>query len=160
MPAGWKKEEKGNLLAFIKTDKKKKTWCQIYILKSTASKGDIETDLQSEWQELAVKNYKLANAAAFSAVEESEGWKMKTGMEKFMFNGSESMVMLTTFSGYGRCVSIVAATNSGDYSDVITKFWESIELIKPAQNNSPLQTDTAPLVNSNFAFNTTNFDDG
>src|SRR5699024_6349380 len=50
--------------------------------------------------------------------------------------------------------------NSGDYSDVITKFWESIELIKPVQNNSPLHTDTAPLVNSNFAFNTTNFDDG
>ncbi|HYC29928.1 MAG TPA: hypothetical protein VEB42_13945, partial [Chitinophagaceae bacterium] len=92
--------------------------------------------------------------------EEAEGWKIKTGIQKFVFNKTDAMVMVTTFSGYDRCVSIVAITNTDDYSSEVTHIWESVELVKPSAGSSLTQTTTAPAGNNNFAFSTTNFDDG
>src|ERR1044071_8433803 len=96
-PAGWKSEEKTNLISYTITDSKKNNWCQIFIVKSTVSKGSIEADFESEWQEFAVKNYHPAGAPLSGNVEEAEGWKVKTGMGKFVFNNSDSVVMVTTF---------------------------------------------------------------
>lgn len=150
-PAGWKKEMQTNMTQFTKTNNKKNSWCQIFIAKSTTSKGSIEADFESEWQELVVKNYKPAEAPQTGEVQETDGWKIKAGIGKFIFNNKEAMVMITTASGYGRCVSIVAITNSEDYSSDITSLLESVEMVKPVTNFQ---------VNSEFAYNTTHFDDG
>ena len=81
-PAGWKNEVKNNLTSYTITDRKKNSWCQVFIVRSTISKGSIESDFESEWQELAVKNYKVSGVPVSSDVEEAEGWKVKTGIEK------------------------------------------------------------------------------
>ncbi|NCI47435.1 hypothetical protein [Sediminibacterium soli] len=159
-PAGWKKEEKSNLTAYSMTDNEKNSWCQIFIVKSTVSKGSIGADFESEWQELAVKNYHPSEMSQSDKAEEADGWKIKSGVGKFVFNKSDANIILTTFSGYGRCVSIVAITNSGDYSSATKKFWESIDLVKPSATTPVTPTATDPAVNNHFAFNTTHFDDG
>lgn len=54
-PKGWVKEVKQDLISYSITNKKSKTWCQLNILKSTASKGSIDQDFGSKWQDLIVK---------------------------------------------------------------------------------------------------------
>src|SRR5947208_2869500 len=101
-PAGWKKEEKQNVIVYTKVDNKNKTWCQIGVYKSTVSKGSIENDLRSEWNETAVKQFSITDSMQATETQEAEGWKIKTGSGKFTFNNQPAAVLLTTFSGYDR----------------------------------------------------------
>ena len=128
---GWKKETKENLISYTATNSKKNTWCQIGIYKSTTSKGSIEQDFESEWQLLIAAPYKITDAPQVNEVQEADGWKIKAGAGKFMFNTITSSAMLTTMSGYNRCVSIVAITNSSTYLPAIENFLASVEMKKP-----------------------------
>jgi hypothetical protein len=100
-------------------------------------------------------------------VHETEGWKIKSGGGKFIFNKVNAMALLTTISGYERCVSIVASTNSQIYIDAIQTFLSSIDLKKPQQIGTENKVPVKNAVQANtgakkttFAFNTTNWDDG
>ncbi|HEX7847085.1 MAG TPA: hypothetical protein VF476_14890, partial [Chitinophagaceae bacterium] len=130
----WKEEKAGNITSYATTNKNAASWCRIAIVKSTTSKGNIDTDFESEWQALVVKNYKPTNTAELSEVEEADGWKIKTGSAKFRFNDQDAIAMLTSASGFERCVSIVVTTNSQDYLSEIQSFLESVKLKK---NNNP-----------------------
>ncbi len=159
-PAGWKKEISEDKTTFTVTNNKTKSWCQVFFIKSTISKGNIDADFESEWQELVVKNYAPREAPETGEVQEAEGWKIKAGVGKFVFNNKDASVLITTASGYNRCVSIVVITNSEDYSSDISQVLESVELVKPVTDNPVIQSNTITPVNSKFAFHTTNFDDG
>lgn len=139
-PQGWSKEVKDNLILYTIVDKKNSSWCQVGIIKSTTSKGDIEKDFESEWQELVVKNYKSTEKPEVNEVQETEGWKIKAGSGKFMFNNASAVAMLTTASGYNRCVSIVVVTNSQGYITDVETLLSSIDLVKP-QTNLQQQTN-------------------
>ncbi len=128
---GWKKEVKENVTSYTITNKTTKNWCRINIVKSTISKGNIEKDFENEWQELIVKNYKPTEAPQLNELPETNGWKIKAGGAKFVFNNTEAMVFLTTATGYNRCASIVATTNSQDYVHEIETLLASVDLIKP-----------------------------
>lgn len=159
-PQGWEKQIKENLMLYTITDKKNNSWCQVGIVKSTNSKGSIEADFKSEWNELAVKNYNPTGEPQSGEVEEADGWKIKTGTGKFVFKNKDAVVMLITASGYQRCMSIIVITNSENYNAAITKTLESVEMVKPSNKTLPEQAITISSVKNNFAFNTTNFDDG
>ena len=80
--------------------------------------------------------------------------------------------MLTTASGYERCVSIVAVTNNEYYLKDVQELIASVDLMKPgvtsqANETSNVQTEhhnnvntTLPVKKDGFAFTTSNFDDG
>lgn len=129
-PKAWKKETTENTISYITVNKNNNTWCRIGIIKSSGSKGSIELDFESEWQELIIKNYKPADAPQLNEVQEANGWKIKGGTAKFIFNNSQAMVFLTTATGYNRCVSIVAVTNTQDYLKDIEAFLASVTLNK------------------------------
>jgi hypothetical protein len=158
-PKGWKKEVKESLISYSIVNKKSNSWCQIAIVKSTVSKGSIGQDFESEWQELVVKNYKTTGVPELNEVKEAEGWKIRAGGGQFTFNGGNAMAMLTTMSGFSRCVSIVAITNSEEYLKDIDALLSSVDLKKPGiaqTKNEPVR----PAVADGFTFTTTNFDDG
>jgi hypothetical protein len=136
-PAGWKKEVTENIIKFIITNKMNNTWCQIGIIKSTISKGNIEKDFESEWQELVVNNFKPADAPKLNEVHETDGWKIKDGAVKFKFNSADAMAMLTTISGFDRCASIVVTTNSQDYFKDIDALLKSVEFKKMESAKQP-----------------------
>jgi hypothetical protein len=169
-PQGWTKNAEDNFVSYIKTNKKLKSWCRINITKSTISKGSIEADFESEWQDLIVKNYHPTGDRQVNEVLEAKGWKIQAGKSKFIFENKEAMAMLTTASGYDRCLSVVAVTNNQDYLKDVQAFIESIDLIKPdtaathSQNNpQPTDNTEEPAVigkwlktstnNSNYAVN-------
>lgn len=134
----WKRETTENLLSYSITDKKKNTWCQIAILKSTVSKGSIEQDFESEWQELIVKTYKPTDTPMLNEVQPVDNGKSKAGVVKFTFNKSEALAMLTTLTGKNRCASIVATTNSEEYLQTIAQFVGSVKLVKPDSASQPI----------------------
>lgn len=139
-PKGWKKNTEETLISYTTTDAKKNTWCRINIVKSTVSKGSIEKDFENEWQDLVVKNYTPSEKSRESDIQEAEGWKIKAGSSKFIFDGKEAMAMLTTASGYNRCISIVAVTNNKDYVKDVQALIASVDLTKP---------ETASTINKN-----------
>ncbi len=128
---GWKKEVKENVISYTKTDNVKRTWCQIGIYRSTASKGSIEADFDSEWQILIASPYKIQAAPKSGGIQEAEGWKIKVGSGTFSFNNSDSQAILSVMSGNGRVVSIVAINNSQDYLSQIRDLLTSVEVKIP-----------------------------
>ncbi len=141
-PKGWKKEVGENTITYTSSNNKNNTWCQINIVKSTVSKGTIDEDFENEWQELVVKSYNPADAPHLDEAQEANGWKIKAGGAKFVFNNIDAMVFLTTASGYNRCASIIATTNSLDYIKDIEALLASVDLIK-----LEIDTQQAPIAN-------------
>ena len=133
-PKGWVKVTEENLTTFTISNEKNNTWCQIGIIKSTVSKGSIDADFESEWQDLIVKNYKVTDTPNVNNVQEVDGWKIKAGGGKFVFNNSNAMALLTTLTGYSRCVSIVSTTNSQNYIKDIEALLASVDLKRPQAN--------------------------
>ena len=147
-PQGWEKNVEENFISYIITDNESKSWCRINLIKSTISKGNIETDFEGEWQDLIVKNYSLTGDRQENEIQEAEGWKIKAGKSKFVFDNKEATVMLTSASGYQRCLSIVAMTNNDSYIKDIQTLIESIDLVKPdtvATPNNPQPTDNTEV---------------
>jgi hypothetical protein len=142
-PKGWKKEVTENITTYTIIDKKTNNWCQIGIVKSTASKGNVDADFESEWQDLAVRNYKVTEAPELNEIQETDGWKIKTGGANFIFNNSKVMALLTTASGYNRCMSIIATTNNQVYLTNIEALLASVEMEKPAVSAEQTNTNTA-----------------
>lgn len=138
LPATWKKEINETSASYTFTDKQKSTWCRIFIVKSTVSRGSIEADFENEWQELIVKNYNPTDTPQINEINESGSWKIKSGAANFIFNKSDAMAMLSTMSGFERCVSIVAITNSKDYLPQIQSLLASVQLKKPDINPQQL----------------------
>lgn len=161
-PRGWSSEAKSNVMVYTKTNATTKEWCRISVVKSTASKGQVDADFESEWKELVVSQYQPFEGPHASETQEADGWKIKAGSGAFRFDGKEAMVILTVFSGYGRCASIVGIANSEAYLNEVTKFMEGISLNKPGSGNSPaVQPAPQPqAAATGFQFSTTNFDDG
>ena len=109
----WKKEVIANsYTSYSITNSQKKSYCQIFIMLSTVSKGNIKEDFDNEWEELIKKPNNKEPQDPGNAVKEIGGWNIKTGRGKFTFNNTQSIAILSTMSGYNRCVSIVANTNS------------------------------------------------
>ncbi len=167
LPKGWQKNEQTNLNVYSFINKKDNSWCQVGVYKSTASKGSIDADFESEWNELAATPYNISGAPEKSAVHEVDGWQIISGTGKFQFNDSNAVVIVTTFSGYGRCVSIVATTANQRYLQDIIDFAGTVELKKPGSPPSGQTTiasnDLGPdntQRKDGYAFSTTNFDDG
>ncbi len=171
-PKGWKKDVKENVIVYSVIDNAKKIWCQVGIYKSTTSKGNLDADFVSEWDELVNKPYHVPKAEQVGTSNDINGWKVKGGSGIFDNHGSNAMVILTTMSGFDRAVSIVSQTNSESYVPAIQALVGSVKLSRPATQNSTVSSaKTTPhtstsvptpitAVKSNYKFNTTNFDDG
>ena len=130
--AAWKRDESvKNVLSYTMTDQDTKTYCQIFLLRSTTSKGDVDADFDNEWKELVVKQYKVTDPAQMTDTAEENGWKVKSGVATFAFSGGTSIAMLTTISGYTRATSIVAVTSHEQFAPAIQALLGSVELKRP-----------------------------
>ncbi|RYY59782.1 MAG: hypothetical protein EOO05_12180 [Chitinophagaceae bacterium] len=167
-PSGWKKEIKNNVMLYSVTDKKDQSFCTLTMYQSLPSKGDIQTDFSSEWQDIVVKQLQ-APAAQGDTVLESNGWQVKTAGSQFRFNNADAVALLTVFSGYGKMMSVLITTNSDRYLPDAYAVIDNIVLDIPAdgatQASTVLQANdntatSPPGISDGFKFNTTSFDDG
>ena len=120
VPNGWTKvTNTADVISYAITNTQKGTYCQIGIYKSTGSKGNVQSDFQSEWQNLIVKTYRTTTAAATVPAASKNGWDAQGGAAPFQFSGGQSVAMLLTMRGYARSMSIVILTNTDGYQPEI-----------------------------------------
>jgi len=172
IPTGWKKaNETNNVVSYAITNNLKGIYCQIGIYASTASKGSLQADFESEWQELIVNTYKPTAKPELVPTASENGWDAQGGVAPFDFSGAQSIAMLVTMSNHDKCMSIVILTNTEDFKADAEEFLDSVEPKKVETTSQPVTVTSTipetktPLVSSTaikntFAFNTTNFDDG
>lgn len=157
-PAGWSESMQENVIVYTMTDKVKKNWSQIGIYRSVTGSGNTDQDFSSSWQNL-VDAYYHTGAAQLQPVTMAGDWQIKTGKGKFLFQKTNALVSLTTYSGNGVIVNIVVTSNNNTYALPVKKFLESIELKKP-DITKPADVVKPPAPAGKFAFSETNFDDG
>lgn len=138
-PAPYKKtawvkdiKKQKNSTSYTMTDKAAGTYCQIFILRSRASKGDLTADFEAEWKDIVVASYGVKDPPQMTDAAEQDGWTVKAGVATFAFANGTSIAMLTTLSGYDRAVSIVAVTSGQEYAGAIQDLLGSVEMKKPA----------------------------
>jgi Lipocalin-like domain len=149
VPSGWKQtSNSSNVVGYTITNNQKGTYCQIGLYASTASKGSLQADFESEWQELIVKMYKPSAKPNLLPVASENGWDAQAGVAPFEFNGARSAAMLVTMSSNGRCVSIVIVTNTEDYQTEIEKFVDDVDLkrIEPASQSVAAADGSASIL--------------
>jgi hypothetical protein len=137
----WKKDLKKekNSVSWSSFDNKAGTYCQVFIMNSVLSKGDIESDFESEWTNLVVP-YGAKDPPQRTEVVEDDGWKVTAGVGTFAWDTGTSVVMLTTISGYDRAISIVGLMNTSDYVPAIQALLSSIEMVKPKKATTASRT--------------------
>ena len=160
-PNAWKEEVKaGSHTSYSIINQENKTYCQIFIMLSTASKGGIKEDFESEWQTLVAKQYGITDSALLTEPITENGWQVLGGVGFFTSNNGTSTAMLTTMSGYNKAVSIVALTNSEEYIPAIQEFLKSVEMKKPPTDIADITTTITPAGDNKFAFFSTTYEDG
>lgn len=165
-PKKWSKLSKENSVFFTVTDNSQRTWARIDILKKTASQGTAEADFKSEWQELVVKRYGVTGEPLAIDTQTYQGWKLYTGLGKFVFNNDTSSVLLNTFSDGINCASFLLLSNTTAYGNVMDEFVASLNLSAPGTTQQqttpvePVQTTQPTASNDGYQYNTSNFDDG
>jgi hypothetical protein len=166
IPQGWKKlGGTTGVSAFTVTNNQNGAYCQIAIYKPTPTKGNVDLDFKSDWEDLIVKPYKPTEDPTLVPPEAENGWLAKSGTAPFEFSGSQAAAMLITISGHGKCVSIVIVTNTADYQSAIEHFLESVDLTELETAAAPSPPDTqivqhSETSGSGYQFSTSNFDDG
>lgn len=171
LPKGWTKTTENNS-AVQYTRKEGTKWAQVSVYKNTTSLGSPEADFDSEWDKLAATAYKIEAAPVKTAVENAMGeWKKISGSGKWLFNGKEVTTTVTTFTGYGACISFVINISDPKFTAVCNEVLASVQLqqvntgtTEPtgtiAENPTPPGNYPTPSIQTGFKFNSTNFDDG
>jgi len=149
-PAPWKKvawtkdlKKDANSTSYTVTDKSNGTYCQIFILRSNPTKGDVNADFASDWKTVMITNYGVTEPAQVTETAVEGDWQAKAGVATFAFDKGTSIAMLTTITGLGKTVSIVAVTSSADYLPAIQALLGSVEMLKPAAGDASSPTPAA-----------------
>lgn len=142
-PPGWKESMRTkDVVGYTVTNNRTGTFCQVGIYASTLSKGNADADFESEWQNLVVKQYSPSEAPDMVDHPSFDGWQVRAGVAPFPFNGGQSMAILVTFSGYEKCLSIVAVTNTDAYKADFDSFLTSVNLKTPEIKSLPVTNNT------------------
>lgn len=184
-PAGWQKESGENYVSYSIVNNKTRAWAKLAIYKSIATKGTIDQDFTSEWNDLVAKTFQIQDPARGISEKQSGGWTIKSGSGAFKFNGADAAVNLTTTNGFGKCISIVFLMNNDTYLKDLENFMAGFTLkgedsgnkvmsksIPAPKTNTPATQPNAPgkpttsaagsgaPTSVKAAFTTTNFDNG
>lgn len=163
-PKGWTKEVKAlTYTVYTTVDQKKGTYCRLFLMLSTPSKGSVEKDFDHEWKELVVREHAVTQAPQVTGQRTEAGWQIKSGKAPFTFKGVAATATLTTMTGHGKTTSVLALANSESYAPAIRKFLASIELKDPAAANTQTAAAAPPpaaAAGKGSVLGTTNFSDG
>lgn len=144
-PSGWKKDSTISALAFSRIDGG--SWGQLAIYKSTASKGSIEADVESEWEKIVTSQHTITGNEETSKPETADGWTVISRSGVWQFNGANVATILTTYSNNQVCVSILCNATAKPYLEDFKKLISSIEL-QAATEQETTTENTSELQNN------------
>lgn len=175
-PKGWKRQASESAVQVSKEDAVKGTYCLITLYKSVPGTGNAKENFDLAWSSLVKEMVTVSTDPEMQASAIEDGWEAQSGYAPFEGEGSKGIVVLVTSSGFQNMVNIIILTNTDEYEKDIAAFLESVSFQKPAvaqtqeaiQNQQPETTNNSKttnqasttLVTNDFAFTTTNFEDG
>jgi hypothetical protein len=121
----WKKEINTTFTSYSRIDGG--SWSQIAIYKSTASKGNIEEDSQSEWNNIVLSARPVQQEEKTKA-ESAEGWSVMSRSGVWQHNGVNVASILTTYSNGKVCLSILCNATAQPYLKDFQKLISSVKL--------------------------------
>lgn len=145
-PKGWKVEEQKTARVYSKIDGG--SWAQIGIYKSTATKGNIDADFDSEWKNLVVSSFNISEKPDKTKAETADGWTVMSGSGVWKYNGSNVATILTTYSGHGLCLSILHNATAQPYLRDYKKFIGTVTLKAPPAQLRPNAVVANPHANN------------
>ena len=135
-PAGWGKKTKEGAVLFAIADEKKGTFCMLTIYASGPGSGDPRRDFENDWQEFIAAQLKVTGKPEIETAKTPGGWDSVIGAVEFKNDLGPSIVVMNTFSGFGKSFSLAAVFNDQGYLPAIESFIASLTLETPAANNS------------------------
>ncbi|MBL0130146.1 MAG: hypothetical protein IPP43_02640 [Chitinophagaceae bacterium] len=169
-PKEWKRQNTESAIQFTKEDPAKGTYCLITLYKAIPGKTDTKENFSLAWETLVKGMVSVSAKPEMQPASTENGWTAESGYASFENEGNKGIALLITSTSLDKMVNIVILTNTDVFQNEISAFLESITLQKQiAGNNPPLkyetnsvkpQPKTTAAKKDDFAFNTTNFDDG
>src|SRR4030095_8552346 len=131
--SGWRKHTKEGALLFATADEKKGTFALLTIYASGVSSGDANRDFENDWQEFIARQLGVTGKPEIETAKTAGGWQTVTGGADMQSDLGPAVVVLNTFSGFGRSFSLGAVFNSQDYLPTIERFVAFFQLEKQGQ---------------------------
>lgn len=133
-PAGWAVEKDANSVRFSKeTDS---TFCTISLTRSVPGTDDSVKNFEALWEGMATDGLNAGKPQRGKGGEKN-GWQAEVGIAPFEKDGLKGAALLTTFSGGGKVVAILAITNSDAFQSDIETFVDNVTLPTIAAQQAP-----------------------
>lgn len=179
IPAGWVKETGNDFVAYTIVNNSTSEYARILVFKSLPGTGKVETDFDTEWQELVQLNYKPGEFTNASVSEYKDGWTSKIGVAPFQYQNKNHAAILLTLAKEQTKMSSVFISNTVKYQADFENFGSSLNFGNSASKgnqqmtNNPNKSSAAippekqeksqvppASFSGNFQYSTSNFDDG
>lgn len=165
-PKGWSKKATAQTVQFTKENTTTGAFCLITLYKAIDATSTPKENFDAAWSTLVKEVVSVTSEPEMQPAVTENGWEAQSGYAPFESDGSKGIALLVSSSGYSKLVNILIMTNTDAYETEMTKFLESVDLKKPVTTKTPVIKKTEepvksqPVTTGQFAFNTTNFDDG
>ncbi|MFT3933715.1 MAG: hypothetical protein QM726_08890 [Chitinophagaceae bacterium] len=156
VPAGYELVNNDNVLTYFKENKSTGAYCNFFVYKPMAGKGNTVQNFDWAWDNLMQKPFKFNSAANKQSEAVVKGWKFILGTTKYADNGVATLAMLISFSGENSMQSVCVLSNSDNYKKDIEDFIASVDVTRDCSTASNMKTETKNDAKSNSNNNKTN----
>lgn len=139
-PAGWAVDKDAGSIRFIKESGS--NYCVISLSKSVDGVGDSTKNFELLWKAMAADGLN-ATEPQRGTPGDKNGWQAEVGVAAFEKDGLKGAALLTTFTGNGKVVAVLAITNSDAYQPDIEAFVDNVKLPQIAVQKAPASTPIA-----------------
>ncbi|MEO8405046.1 MAG: hypothetical protein ABI480_10635 [Chitinophagaceae bacterium] len=154
-PKDWKKIAKDDVNLHIITDTITGKFCILSVYASITSKGNAVKDFESQWQKLAVDQFK-ANQKPKTDIQSDPGdWKAVTAVSPIKLEDKDAFIILTVISGHGRSMSVLVTSNDPAYGQDIDATMQSFVMDVNAKEKDLSKTTVIPAGNISSVGNMT-----
>lgn len=143
-PKEWVKQAGSGTMAFTLSDEKKNTFAMIVLYSSRKSEGSAQKDFDKSW-DIVSKSTGITTAPQMQAPETDKGWTSLTGVTTYVADKATAAIVLSSFTGSGKCGTVLVSFNDAGYQAAIEAFLNSLDLNANAapvatQNNNTTTT--------------------
>jgi hypothetical protein len=124
-PPGWGVEKDTDAIRFTKADGGK--YCVITILRSIDSVGSANADFEAIWKKAAAEGLNAKDMQRGKGGPK-DGWQAELGIGPFEKDGISGAAFVTTYTGNGKVITIMAIANAEEYQTDIETFVNNVKL--------------------------------
>ena len=140
-PAGWAVEKGADSITF--TTGSNGNYCAITLAKSAESIGDSAKNFDVLWKAMAVDELN-AGEITRGMGGDKDGWQAELGIAPFEKDGIKGAAFLTTFTGNGKVIALLALTNGEQFQKDIETFVNNVKLPLIAVQKTAVAAPSAP----------------